>query len=131
MTRFTSVNEACKSRRRTSAVSKELAQPTGGSLSAPARKSIETFSPAVAISAQGNVYMSAYAAEVVSPWQRCAARYSNRCWTNQLSTTRQLHQQRPPRLCRHRPDNSHHQDGNESPDQHTLPLWRRLHRRLH
>jgi len=44
------------------------------------------------------------------------ARYSNRGRTNQLSTTRQLHQQRPPRLCRHRPDNSHHQDGNESTD---------------
>ena len=48
------------------------AQPSGGTLNAPAPRRVDTFFPAVAISPQGNVYMSAYAADVVSPWQRCA-----------------------------------------------------------
>jgi len=47
-------------------------QPSGGKLTAPAPQRVDTFFPAVAISHQGNVYMSAYAADVVSPWQRCA-----------------------------------------------------------
>ena len=47
-------------------------QPSGGKLQAPAPQRVDTFFPAVAISLQGNVYMSAYAADVVSPWQRCA-----------------------------------------------------------
>jgi len=33
---------------------------------------VDTFWPAVAISPSGRVYMSAYAADVVSPWQKCA-----------------------------------------------------------
>lgn len=33
---------------------------------------VDTFWPAVAISPSGRVYMSAYAADVVSPWQTCA-----------------------------------------------------------
>jgi hypothetical protein len=33
---------------------------------------VDTFWPGVAISPSGRVYMSAYAADVVSPWQRCA-----------------------------------------------------------
>jgi hypothetical protein len=32
----------------------------------------DTFWPAVAVSPSGRVYMSAYAADVVSPWQKCA-----------------------------------------------------------
>jgi hypothetical protein len=48
------------------------AQPSGGTLNAPTPRRADTFFPAVAISPQGNVYMSAYAADVVSPWQRCA-----------------------------------------------------------
>jgi hypothetical protein len=48
------------------------AQPSGGTLNAPTPRRVDTFFPAVAISPQGNVYMSAYAADVVSPWQRCA-----------------------------------------------------------
>jgi hypothetical protein len=48
------------------------AQPSGGTLGAPAPRRVDTFFPSVAISVQGNVYMSAYAADVVSPWQRCA-----------------------------------------------------------
>jgi hypothetical protein len=44
----------------------------GAVLDAPAPQPVDTFFPAVAISPRGNVYMSAYAADVVSPWQRCA-----------------------------------------------------------
>jgi hypothetical protein len=34
---------------------------------------VDTFWPGVAISPSGRIYMSAYAADVVSPWQTCAA----------------------------------------------------------
>jgi len=34
---------------------------------------VDTFWPAVAISPSGRIYMSAYAADVVSPWQLCAS----------------------------------------------------------
>ncbi|MCL4487190.1 MAG: glycoside hydrolase [Chloroflexi bacterium] len=44
---------------------------TGG-LTAPASRRVDTFWPGVAISPSGRVYMSAYAADVVSPWQTCA-----------------------------------------------------------
>ena len=45
--------------------------PVGG-LSAPAARRVDTFWPGVAVSSSGRVYMSAYAADVVSPWQTCA-----------------------------------------------------------
>ncbi len=45
--------------------------PAGG-LSAPAPQPIDTVYPSVAVSPSGRVYMSAYAADVVSPWQTCA-----------------------------------------------------------
>ncbi len=48
------------------------AQPSGGALNAPAAQRVDTFFPAVAISPSGNVYVSSYAADVVSPWQTCA-----------------------------------------------------------
>src|SRR6266705_3172343 len=48
------------------------AQPSGGTLKAPAAQRIDTFFPAVAIAPNGNVYVSSYAADVVSPWQTCA-----------------------------------------------------------
>src|SRR3989442_10379651 len=55
------------------AIGYPVTQPIGGAtLNAPAPRRVDTFFPAVAISPQGNVYMSAYAADVVSPWQRCA-----------------------------------------------------------
>jgi hypothetical protein len=55
------------------AIGYPVTQPIGGAtLNAPASRQVDTFFPAVAISPQGNVYMSAYAADVVSPWQRCA-----------------------------------------------------------
>jgi hypothetical protein len=46
--------------------------PAGG-LNSPSPRRIDTFWPAVAISESGSVYMSAYAADVVSPWQTCAS----------------------------------------------------------
>jgi len=51
-----------------------VTQPIGGAiLNAPALpQPVDTFFPALAISSKGNVYISAYAADVVSPWQRCA-----------------------------------------------------------
>jgi hypothetical protein len=47
--------------------------PDGTTLNAPSARRVETFWPGVAISSSGRVYMSAYAADVVSPWQLCAA----------------------------------------------------------
>lgn len=44
--------------------------PAGG-LTSPAPRRVDTFWPAVAVSPSGRVYMSAYAADVVSPWQTC------------------------------------------------------------
>jgi hypothetical protein len=49
-----------------------VAQPDGsGELNAPAARRVDTLWPGVAISPSGRVYMSAYAADVVSPWQTC------------------------------------------------------------
>jgi hypothetical protein len=49
-------------------------QPDGSTLNAPAApRRVDTVFPAVSISPSGRVYMSAYAADVVSPWQTCAA----------------------------------------------------------
>ncbi len=49
-----------------------ITQPDGSTLNAPAPRRVDTFWPGVAISSSGRVYMSAYAADVVSPWQTCA-----------------------------------------------------------
>src|SRR6266852_9734013 len=53
-----------------------VTQPTGGgTLNTPAARRVDTFFPAVAISSpNGRIYMSAYAADVVSPWQLCQPR---------------------------------------------------------
>jgi hypothetical protein len=49
-----------------------VTQPDGTVLDAPAvARRVDTFFPAVAVSPTGRVYMSAYAADVVSPWQLC------------------------------------------------------------
>ncbi len=45
--------------------------PAPDGLAAPAPRRVDTFWPAVAISQSGRVYMSSYAADVVSPWQTC------------------------------------------------------------
>ena len=47
--------------------------PAPDGLAAPAPRRVDTFWPAVAISPSGRVYMSAYAADIVSPWQICAS----------------------------------------------------------
>jgi len=49
-----------------------ITQPDGTTLTAPAARRVDTFFPGVAISPSGRVYTSAYAADVVSPWQVCA-----------------------------------------------------------
>jgi hypothetical protein len=46
--------------------------PAPDGLQAPAPRRVDSFWPAVAISQSGRVYMSAYVADVVSPWQTCA-----------------------------------------------------------
>jgi hypothetical protein len=50
-----------------------VTQPDGTQLNAPAPRRVDTLFPAVSTSPSGRVYMSAYAADVVSPWQLCAA----------------------------------------------------------
>jgi hypothetical protein len=45
--------------------------PAGTTL-APSVHRVDTFWPGVAVSPSGRVYMSAYAADVVSPWRKCA-----------------------------------------------------------
>jgi hypothetical protein len=45
---------------------------TGSPLSTPPPQPVDTLFPAVAIAQNGHVYISAYAADVVSPWQTCA-----------------------------------------------------------
>jgi hypothetical protein len=55
------------------AVGYPVTQPGGGALDAPAVRRVDTQWPGVAISQSGRVYMSAYGADVVSPWQTCAS----------------------------------------------------------
>ncbi len=50
-----------------------VTQPNGSVLNAPAPRRVDTLFPAVTASSSGRVYMSAYAADVVSPWQLCAS----------------------------------------------------------
>jgi hypothetical protein len=50
-----------------------VTQPNGTTFNAPSARRVETFWPGVAIAPSGRVYMSAYAGDVVSPWQTCAA----------------------------------------------------------
>ena len=49
-----------------------IGYPAPGLSSSDTRR-VDTFWPSVAISPSGRVYMSAYAADVVSPWQTCAS----------------------------------------------------------
>jgi hypothetical protein len=49
-----------------------VTQPDGSTLDAPSSpRRVDTLWPGIAISPSGRVYMSAYAADVVSPWQTC------------------------------------------------------------
>ena len=47
--------------------------PAPDGLNAPAPRRVDTLWPGVAVSPSGMVYMSAYAADTVSPWQVCAS----------------------------------------------------------
>jgi len=49
-----------------------VTQPDGSTLNAPSARRVDTLFPAIAVGPTGRVYMSAYAADVVSPWQTCA-----------------------------------------------------------
>ena len=49
-----------------------VTQPDGSTLNAPPARRVDSFWPAVAASPSGKVFMSAYAGDVVSPWQTCA-----------------------------------------------------------
>jgi hypothetical protein len=48
-----------------------VTQPDGSTLNAPAARRVDTIFPAAAVAPSGRVYLSAYAADVVSPWQTC------------------------------------------------------------
>ncbi len=50
-----------------------IGYPAPDGLQAPAPRRVDTQWPGVAVSPSGRVYMSAYAADVVSPWQTCAS----------------------------------------------------------
>lgn len=54
------------------AVDYPVTQPNGSMLDAPAPRRVDAIFPAVAVSLSGRVYISAYVADVVSPWQTCA-----------------------------------------------------------
>jgi hypothetical protein len=55
------------------AVGYPATNPDGSQLTAPSPRRVDTFWPGVAISPSGRVYLSSYAADVVSPWQTCAS----------------------------------------------------------
>ena len=56
------------------AVGYPVTNPDGSTLSAPsAPNRVDSIWPGVAISPSGRVYMSTYAADVISPWQTCAS----------------------------------------------------------
>jgi hypothetical protein len=50
-----------------------VTQPNGSILNAPAPRRVDTLFPGITASPSGKVYISAYAADVVSPWQTCAS----------------------------------------------------------
>ncbi|MHB8188684.1 MAG: sialidase family protein [Dermatophilaceae bacterium] len=54
-----------------SAIGYPVTQPDNTTLAAPAASPADSVYPAVSVSANGNVYLSSYLADVVSPWQTC------------------------------------------------------------
>ena len=51
-----------------------VSQPSGGTLSAPSPTGfVEQVFPAVAASPDGRIYLGAYSADAISPWQTCAS----------------------------------------------------------
>jgi hypothetical protein len=55
------------------AIGYPVTQPDGSTLNTPAAHRVDTLFPAVTATPSGRVYISAYAADVVSPWQPCAS----------------------------------------------------------
>jgi hypothetical protein len=55
------------------AIGYPVTQPDGSTLNAPAARRVDTLFPGLSSSPSGRVYISAYAADVVSPWQTCAS----------------------------------------------------------
>jgi hypothetical protein len=55
------------------AIGYPVTQPNGDIFTAPAAKPVEQIFPAAAVAPNGRVYLSAYSADVVSPWQTCAS----------------------------------------------------------
>lgn len=55
------------------AIGYPVTQPNGSTLNAPASRRVDTVFSAISVSPSGRVYLSAYGADVVSPWQTCAA----------------------------------------------------------
>ncbi|HEX2756366.1 MAG TPA: sialidase family protein [Candidatus Limnocylindrales bacterium] len=55
------------------AIGYPVTQPNGDTFGAPAALPAEQVFPAVAVAPNGRVYLSAYSADVVSPWQTCDA----------------------------------------------------------
>jgi hypothetical protein len=54
------------------AIGYPVTNPDSTVLNAPTPRRVDSLWPGVAVSPSGRVYMSAYAADVVSPWQTCA-----------------------------------------------------------
>jgi hypothetical protein len=54
------------------AIGYPVTQPNGDSFTAPADRPVEQIFPAAAVAPNGRVYLSAYSADAVSPWQTCA-----------------------------------------------------------
>ena len=54
------------------AIGYPVTQPNGDTFSAPAARPVEQIFPAAAVGPNGRVYISAYSADAVSPWQTCA-----------------------------------------------------------
>jgi hypothetical protein len=50
-----------------------VTQPNGDTFDAPSTLPVEQIFPAAAVAPNGRVYLSAYSADIVSPWQTCAA----------------------------------------------------------
>jgi hypothetical protein len=55
------------------AIGYPVTQPNGDTFAAPAARAVEQIFPAAAVAPNGRVYLAAYSADVVSPWQTCAA----------------------------------------------------------
>jgi hypothetical protein len=50
-----------------------VTQPNGDTFNAPPASPVEQVFPAAAVAPNGNVYLSTYSGNTVSPWQTCAA----------------------------------------------------------